>query len=397
MFQVVEARTTPFWTTSCKSYLKTKDKKARKNFEIRGWKRNFAPMNELNLHISRLLLEHNCVIVPDLGGFVTQYCPAHFDEVAGCFVAPSYQVGFNPLLQTDDGVLAHSFMMVNQTSYDEAVHDIRLCVHQLREALRTRKEVTLLNIGTFKQSVSGGYDFTPLKEGIDTPTLFALPPLSIEKLDRTETETIVLPLQSPKDGYTFHISKSMLRSVAAAAVAIIFYFVWAAPLNRHAGIQTNEAQMFEQITHILGNVSASPQQKTEYLQQFVHQADENESISAEELMQGKQSSPAPTSTPETDAASSQQQPVAQQAVAQPQQTAYSLVVASQVPMSGAEQLVEKLKKSGHQDARVVKRHNVVRVVVGNYPTYSEARKGLKLMRSGSKDFAESWVLKEEVQ
>ena len=155
--------------------------------------------------------------------------------------------------------------------------------------------------------------------------------------------------------------------------------------------------MFEQITHILGNVSASPQQKTEYLQQFVHQADENESISAEELMQGKQSSPAPTSTPETDAASSQQQPVAQQAVAQPQQTAYSLVVASQVPMSGAEQLVEKLKKSGHQDARVVKRHNVVRVVVGNYPTYSEARKGLKLMRSGSKDFAESWVLKEEVQ
>ena len=381
---------------------KTTDKKARKNFEIRGRKRNFAPMNELNLHISRLLLEHNCVIVPDLGGFVTQYCPAHFDEVAGSFVAPSYQVGFNPLLQTDDGVLAHSFMMVNQTSYDEAVHDIRLCVHQLREALRTRKEVTLLNIGTFKQNVSGVYDFTPLKESIDTPTLFALPPLSIDKLDRTETETIVLPLQSPKDGYTFHISKSMLRSMAAAVVAIVFYFVWAAPLNRHAGIQTNEAQMFEQITHILGNVSASPQQKTEYLQQFVHQADENESISEEELMQGKQSSPAPISTPETDAAPSQQQPLAQQAkaqqaVAQPQQTAYSLVVASQVSISGAEQLVEKLKKSGHEDARVVKRHNVVRVVVGNYPTYSEARKGLKLMRSRSKDFTESWVLKEEAR
>lgn len=349
------------------------------------------------------------MIVPDLGGFVTQYCPAHFDEVAGCFVAPSYQVGFNPLLQTDDGVLAHSFMMVNQTSYDEAVHDIRLCVHQLREALRTRKEVTLLNIGTFKQSASGMYDFTPLKEGIATPALFALPPLSIEKLDRTEPKTIVLPLQPPKDGYTFHISKSMLRSVAAAAVAIVFYFVWAAPLNRHAGIQTNEAQMFEQITQILGNVSASPQQKTEYFQQFVHQADENESISAEELMQGKQSKfpSAPTSTRETDAAPSPQQPVAQQtkeqqplaqqAVAQAQQTEYSLVVASQVLMSGAEQLVEKLKKSGHEDARVLKRHHVVRVVVGNYPTYAEARKGLKRMRSNSKEFADSWVLKEEVQ
>ena len=136
----------------------------------------------------------------------------------------------------------------------------------------------------------------------------------------------------------------------------------------------------------------------------MHQADENESISAEELMQGKQSlfPSAPTSTRETDAAPSPQQPLAQQAkaqqaVAQPQQTEYSLVVASQVPMSGAEQLVEKLKQSGHEDARVLKRHHVVRVVVGNYPTYAEARKGLKLMRSSSKDFAESWVLKEEVQ
>jgi len=205
-------------------------------------------------------------------------------------------------------------------------------------------------------------------------------------------------LQSPKDGYTFHISKSMLRSVAAAAVAIVFYFVWAAPLNRHAGIQTNEAQMFEQITQILGNVSASPQQKTEYFQQFVHQADENESISAEELMQGKPSQfpSAPASTHETDAAPSQQ-PMVQQPVAQAQPTEYSLVVASQVPMSGAEQLVEKLKKSGHEDARVLKRHHVVRVVVGNYPTYAEARQRLKQMRSNSKEFADSWVLKEEVK
>ena len=50
------------------------------------------------------------MIVPGLSGFVTQYCPAHFDEVAGSFVAPSYQVGFNPLLQTDDN---ESFQTIN--------------------------------------------------------------------------------------------------------------------------------------------------------------------------------------------------------------------------------------------------------------------------------------------
>ena len=60
----------------------------------------------------------------------------------------------------------------------------------------------------------------------------------------------------------------MLRSVAAAAVAIVLYFVWAAPLNRHASMQPTEAQMFEHIAHILGNVTTSTQQKTEYQQQF---------------------------------------------------------------------------------------------------------------------------------
>lgn len=50
------------------------------------------------------------MIVSDLGWFFTQYCPAHFNEVAGCFVAPSYQVGFNPLLQTDDN---ESFQTIN--------------------------------------------------------------------------------------------------------------------------------------------------------------------------------------------------------------------------------------------------------------------------------------------
>jgi len=57
------------------------------------------------------------VIVPDLGGFVTQYSPAYFDEVAGVFVAPSRQVGVNPLLQADDGLLAQSFMIANHIYY----------------------------------------------------------------------------------------------------------------------------------------------------------------------------------------------------------------------------------------------------------------------------------------
>lgn len=348
-------------------------------------------MNDLNLHISRLLLEHNCVIVPDLGGFVAQYSPAYFDEVAGVFVAPSCQVGFNPLLQADDGLLAQSFMITNHISYDEAIHHIRLCVHELRETLRTRKEATLLYVGTFRLGASGGYEFTPIRGGVDNPQLFGLSALPLQKLMKEEEEPKVMPLRPRKDSYTFHISKSMLRSVAAAAVAIVLYFVWAAPLNRHASMQPTEAQMFEHIAHILGNVTASTQQKTEYQQQFELKQPAEESISAEELMQGGREETKASETPET----SENEPRQVASTIQTAEAYYSLVVASQVPMSGAQKLVEHLHKSGYAEARVVQHHNMVRVVVGRYVSYDDARKALKQMRLVSTEFAESWVLKEK--
>ena len=77
------------------------------------------------------------------------------------------------------------------------------------------------------------------------------------------------------------------------------------------------------------------------------------------------------------------------------QTLYSLVVASQVPMSGAQKLVDHLHKSGYAEARVLQRHNMVRVVIGRYVSYDEARKALKQMRQKSAEFTDTWVLKDE--
>ena len=35
---------------------------------------------ELDKYISELLFDYDCVIVPQLGGFVTNYKPAYFDK-----------------------------------------------------------------------------------------------------------------------------------------------------------------------------------------------------------------------------------------------------------------------------------------------------------------------------
>lgn len=56
-------------------------------------------MLELAKHIENLLFKNECVIVPQLGGFVTHYVPAHFNPEEGLYLPPSRSVGFNPQLQ----------------------------------------------------------------------------------------------------------------------------------------------------------------------------------------------------------------------------------------------------------------------------------------------------------
>lgn len=46
-------------------------------------------MLELAKHIENLLFKNECVIVPQLGGFVTHYVPAHFNPEEGLYLPPA--------------------------------------------------------------------------------------------------------------------------------------------------------------------------------------------------------------------------------------------------------------------------------------------------------------------
>ena len=82
-------------------------------------------MNELERHIEILLLSNDCVIVPDLGGFMTHHVDARYDEEEQIFLPPLRTLGFNPQLKINDSMLAQSYV--------EAYEIQRPCA-----ALRTR-------------------------------------------------------------------------------------------------------------------------------------------------------------------------------------------------------------------------------------------------------------------
>ena len=53
-------------------------------------------MIELARHIEILLLENDCVIVPELGGFIAHYQPANYAESDNIKFTPMRTIGFNP-------------------------------------------------------------------------------------------------------------------------------------------------------------------------------------------------------------------------------------------------------------------------------------------------------------
>ena len=65
-------------------------------------------MHDFVRRIEHLLTEHDCVIVPGLGGFVQNETEAHFDYKDQLFYPPSKQIGFNARLHFNEGLLAES-------------------------------------------------------------------------------------------------------------------------------------------------------------------------------------------------------------------------------------------------------------------------------------------------
>ena len=67
-------------------------------------------MIELARHIEILLLENDCVIIPDFGGFIAHYQPARYIKEENLYLPPVRTIGFNPQLTINDGLLAQSYM-----------------------------------------------------------------------------------------------------------------------------------------------------------------------------------------------------------------------------------------------------------------------------------------------
>lgn len=117
-------------------------------------------MNQIVSHIEFLLHKHNCVIVPQLGGFVVNTIPPQPDGI-GTFRAPQHEIVFNPDLSHNDGLLSELYMKIYDITFDKATLRIKHDVDALKQELRENKQADLGKLGKLRLNENEQFVYVP--------------------------------------------------------------------------------------------------------------------------------------------------------------------------------------------------------------------------------------------
>lgn len=101
--------------------------------------------------IRKLLFLEDCIIIPGLGGFVSQYRPAVIDKASGTFIPPAKEIVFNHALLQNDGTLVNYLSRADATTTATARRKVDDFVLDARNKLNHGAPVFIEGVGHFFQ------------------------------------------------------------------------------------------------------------------------------------------------------------------------------------------------------------------------------------------------------
>lgn len=113
------------------------------------------------LYISQLLPEHDTVIVPGFGAFLTSYKPAEIDEDGQNIKPPSKTISFTTQFKNNDGLLVGFIADKEKISHFEALQKIENEREDILYRLDKGEKVSVENVGILYYDESQTIQFEP--------------------------------------------------------------------------------------------------------------------------------------------------------------------------------------------------------------------------------------------
>jgi cell division protein FtsN len=194
-------------------------------------------MTNIDKVLFDLLVHHNCVIIPEFGGFIAKRISSQIDYEKGIIYPPSKHLLFNRFLTADDGLLISSFVQASKEDYDSVKLKLSSFVSDLDKKLSNGEELTFKHIGTLKRSENGNYIFKQDRSFNFLADAYGLKDLDFVSAQEVQEEVIeeqnVLilnsdtpPVVADEKKKTIGIKKIMRYAAAACILPLAFYSFW---------------------------------------------------------------------------------------------------------------------------------------------------------------------------
>ena len=135
---------------------------------------------EISQYIKELLLLNDCVIIPEFGGFVTNYKPASIEN--NQFFPPAKEIAFNNKLISNDGLLVNYIADREGINYFEAKQKLENFVEETQLNLERNRNVYFDAIGYLHYDSRENLQFEPqLRQNLLVES-YGLQNFSFEKL-----------------------------------------------------------------------------------------------------------------------------------------------------------------------------------------------------------------------
>jgi len=115
----------------------------------------------LENYIKELLFQHDCVIIPDFGGFVANIQSAKINKTQNSFSPPYKEISFNRDLKHNDGLLIGYVSRVKNIGFVDAKRLVDSFVKNLSLKLNKGKKVVIEDVGVLQMDKEKNIQFEP--------------------------------------------------------------------------------------------------------------------------------------------------------------------------------------------------------------------------------------------
>jgi cell division septation protein DedD len=330
-------------------------------------------MLEINQIIKELLQLHDCVIFPNLGGFVAQYSPANFDEKKSVLSPPHKQILFNKNLVNNDGLLVNAFAQKNNISYENAIESISDILLEINKNLKTQNQHDFQGIGILYNN-EGVLNFKQKSNNLLSSS-YGLMSLNIDEFKMSNKSEKVIDLNSSK------YLKTQIKNLALAAsvILVIFYSAWI-PIQTQLLKQDGEFNYSDlnPFTFKKENLVAIDDVKFQYPKEeikAIQPIDKTLEKSSSIILKSKlKNNPKPV-VPISNESSN---------------VTYEVVIGSFSNEINAKNMIIKLNNKGISARKLKKENKLFRISVGKFLNKNNAKKLQKSIRKRYK--ISSWIL-----